>query len=758
VADMSEIINNISYSNHFGQNGDRPGELDMVMEPYTNSLEHLLAHLERIDLFIQQQVTRAREIFAKDAEFRGLFISDDEINAILVDPIGIPRWACDLNNHSSITRRAIEHLVADIEERKRVSIQNGAEFRLEMLAELFKLNDFEKDVLLLCLAPELDLRYERIYAYLHDDITKKRPSIDLILNLLCNAFNEKISARQYLVTESCLFKNQLLQLFEDPSQQAPPLLSNYVKINERIVSYLLGSDEIEKSISPYVRIANPDISLSDVMLPDMVNKRLKSFVLTPPAQNERALFYIQGTSGSGKKTTVKALCSELDRRLLIVDGARLSSVDEINFDLLLQFIKRESVLQNAVLYWEGMDSLQCESKMYQQNSLQIMLESHCGLVVLAGESDWEPTNALLKSRYVHIELPIPSFADRIQLWIKSMDGEIHERGDIDLEKLSNQFYFTGGQIQNAASTAKNMAHWRNPVSPHVTMDDLYTACRMQSNKKLATLATKITPRYTWDEIVLPQDNIQQLQEISSAMKYRYLVFDKWCFSKKLSLGRGFNILFVGPSGTGKTMAADVLAKELNIHLYKIDLSQVVSKYIGETEKNLGKIFQEATADNSILFFDEADALFGKRSEVKDAHDRFANIETGYLLQKMEEHDGIVILASNLRNNIDDAFVRRMYAVVEFPFPDCEHREKIWQRLFPDEVPWQEPLDFKYLARHLKLSGGHIKNVGLCAAFLSAEEGKGVAMRHLMMAIKREYQKLNRPCTEADFGRYYELIK
>ena len=755
---MSDIINNISYSNHFGQNGDRPGELDMVMEPYKNSLEHLLANLERIDLFIQQQVNRAREIFSKDAEFRGLFISDDEINAILADPIGIPRWACDLNNHSSITRRAIEHLVADIEERKRISIQNGAEFRLEKLAELFELNDFEKDVLLLCLAPELDLRYERIYAYLHDDITKKRPSIDLILNLLCNAFNEKISARQYLVTESSLFNNQLLQLFEDPSQQAPPLLSNYVKINERIVSYLLGSDEIEKSISPYVRIADPDISLSDVMLPDMINKRLKSFVLTPPAQNERALIYIQGTSGSGKKTTVKALCSELGRRLLIVDGARLSSVDEVNFDLLLQFIKRESVLQNAVLYWEGMDSLQCESKMYQQNSLQTMLESQGGLVVLAGASDWEPTNALLKNRYVHIELSIPSFADRIQLWIKSMDGEIHERGDIDLEKLSNQFYFTGGQIQNAASTAKNMAIWRNPVSPHVTMDDLYTACRMQSNKKLATLATQITPRYSWDEIVLLPDNLRQLQEISSAMKCRYLVFDKWRFSKKLALGRGFNILFVGPSGTGKTMAADVIAKELNIHLYKIDLSQIVSKYIGETEKNLGKIFQEARADNSILFFDEADALFGKRSEIKDAHDRFANIETGYLLQKMEEHDGIVILASNLRNNIDDAFVRRMFAVVEFPVPDCEHREKLWQRLFPDEVPFEEPIDYKFLARHIKLSGGHIKNIGLCAAFLSAEEGKGVAMRHLIMATKREYQKLNRPCTVLDFGHYYELIK
>jgi SpoVK/Ycf46/Vps4 family AAA+-type ATPase len=292
----------------------------------------------------------------------------------------------------------------------------------------------------------------------------------------------------------------------------------------------------------------------------------------------------------------------------------------------------------------------------------------------------------------------------------------------------------------------------------VSIDDLFLACRMQSKQKLSSLASKVTSRYQWSDIVLPTDSLQQLHEICNAGKNRSHVYEKWGFGNKLSLGKGLNILFVGPPGTGKTMAAEIVAKDLEIDLYKIDLSQVVSKYIGDTEKNLNRIFQAAEADNTILFFDEADALFGKRTEVKDAHDRFANIETGYLLQKMEDHDGIVILSSNLRNNIDQAFLRRMYAIVEFPFPDEEHRKNIWNGLFPKEVPWDEPLDDIFLAKQFKLSGGHIKNIGVRAAFLAASEGNGITMRHIIVATKREYQKLLKPCTEADFGPYYKWVK
>jgi SpoVK/Ycf46/Vps4 family AAA+-type ATPase len=236
------------------------------------------------------------------------------------------------------------------------------------------------------------------------------------------------------------------------------------------------------------------------------------------------------------------------------------------------------------------------------------------------------------------------------------------------------------------------------------------------------------------------------------------VYDRWGFGKKLSLGKGLIALFSGPSGTGKTLSAEILARELGLDLYRIDLSCVVSKYIGETEKNLSRMFAEAQESNAILFFDEADALFGKRSEVKDAHDRYANIEINYLLQRVEEFEGVIILASNLSKNIDAAFVRRLSFMVEFPFPDEGHRLRIWRGIFPRQAPVAEDLDFAFLACKFRIAGGNIKNVALAAAFQAAEAGQAISMVHLVAALKREYQKLGKVCEKADFEQYYEQVR
>jgi SpoVK/Ycf46/Vps4 family AAA+-type ATPase len=245
--------------------------------------------------------------------------------------------------------------------------------------------------------------------------------------------------------------------------------------------------------------------------------------------------------------------------------------------------------------------------------------------------------------------------------------------------------------------------------------------------------------------------LAQLREICNQVKYRRVVYGEWGFDRKLSLGKGVNVLFSGPPGTGKTMAAEVIANELQLDLYKIDLSQVVSKYIGETEKNLDRIFTAAQNANAILFFDEADALFGKRSEVKDAHDRYANIEIGYLLQKMEEYQGMAMLATNLRQHMDEAFVRRIGAIVEFPFPDAEYRQQIWEVIFPQAAPLAEDVNFGILARQVKLAGGNIKNIALAAAFYAAEAGEVIRMQHLIQAARREYQKLGRTWNESEWG-------
>ena len=251
--------------------------------------------------------------------------------------------------------------------------------------------------------------------------------------------------------------------------------------------------------------------------------------------------------------------------------------------------------------------------------------------------------------------------------------------------------------------------------------------------------------------MLPEDTRRQLQEICHCVNHRQTVFSSWGFDRKFSLGKGLNVLFSGTSGTGKTMSAEIIAGELKLDLFKIDLSSVVSKYVGETERNLSRIFREAETSNSILFFDEADALFGKRSEVKDAHDRYANIEINYLLQKLDEYEGIIILATNLKNNLDSAFTRRLNYAVEFPFPDERYRDQIWRKVFPKEAPIAQNVDFSFLAERFRIAGGNIKNVAVNSAFMAATAMSDIRMEHIILAIKREHQKMGKLCAKSEYG-------
>ena len=329
---------------------------------------------------------------------------------------------------------------------------------------------------------------------------------------------------------------------------------------------------------------------------------------------------------------------------------------------------------------------------------------------------------LINNGFIPCVFPLPSYSIRKQLWESCLKDYKLDEG-VDLDALASKFKFSGGQIRDAAHTACSFSGEKNSTSPVLSMEDLYKGCKAQSNQKLSSLALKTNPHYTWEDIILPKDTLEHLKEVSGFIKYKGKVHSDWGFEKKLSLGKGLNVLFSGPPGTGKTMAAEILANEVKLDLYKIDLSSLVSKYIGETEKNLKKIFEEAETSNSILFFDEADALFGKRSEVKDSHDRYANIETAYLLQKMEEHEGAVILASNFRKNMDDAFLRRLHFTIEFPLPDDKSRESIWRKTFPEETPIAKDVDFAFLSK-FKLTGGNIKNIVLAASFLAAEHSRG----------------------------------
>jgi SpoVK/Ycf46/Vps4 family AAA+-type ATPase len=379
--------------------------------------------------------------------------------------------------------------------------------------------------------------------------------------------------------------------------------------------------------------------------------------------------------------------------------------------------------------------------------LLMLIDRHPQIVIIAGQSPWQARGSQRQRHLIWLDFPVPDYAHRLTLWSHFI-GQcgVVAPADLDLVDLAGQFSLTAAQIHDAVATAADQSRLRDASLDN---HELFVAARSYSSPGLANLAHKIDARYTWDDIVLPTDQLAMLKEIIATVRGRPLVLETWGVGEKLAASAGVTILFAGPPGTGKTMAAEVVASELGLELYKIDLSTVVNKYIGETEKNLGRIFDEASNSNAILFFDEADAIFGKRSEVKDAHDRYANIEVSYLLQRMETYDGVTVLATNLRANLDDAFTRRLQFAVDFPFPDETYRLRIWQSLFPPGLPRAPNLDLPLLARRFKLAGGNIRNIIVSAAYLAAADGAVVTMPHLLHGARRELQKMGRLLKEKE---------
>ncbi|MGA1871562.1 MAG: AAA family ATPase [bacterium] len=730
-----------------------------LMAAYRASLEHLLDELQRIDMLIRIQVIifRLKGKGVMD-EFQGLCIEEKDIDSILLDedPFRIegikelPQFKAFFDNLERIEKR--------IAHKKEASLQMGIELRLERLKNLFGLSSAEMDILLISLAPELDARYETLYSYIQDDVTKKRAYIELILKIVCQSLPAQLEARGYFMPNAPLFKNYILYMFDDPSHQNATLQRKYLKVDERVINYLLGFDDIDARLFPYARPGTPHTKWEDLYLPLNLKNQLMRVAHKLESNAEGLIFYFQGAYGTGKQSTAEAICHTRGIGLLTINVKSLQNREQMSFAEAVSLISREAVLQGSAIYWDGFDDLLIEDK---QPLLKVFLdemEIHRGLVFLAGNKVWEPADVFYAKFFFHVEFPFPTYTERVQLWTRALGKNPGSGENLNLKDVSNKFRLSGGQIKDAAVTARNLAVWRDSGKEQISNTDLYAACRIQSNRTLSTLAKKIVPHFKWDDIVLPKDKLAQLREVCTHLKYRSLVYEEWGFDKKLSLGKGLNVLFAGASGTGKTMAAEIMASELGLDLYKIDLSTVVSKYIGETEKNLAGIFSEAETSNAILFFDEADALFGKRSEVRDAHDRFANIEISYLLQRMEEYEGMTIMATNLRKNMDEAFVRRMHFTIEFPFPKEKERRLIWNVIWPEKAPRSNDLDLNFVARRFELSGGNIKNIALAAAFYATEDGGVVNMAHLIRAIQRENQKMGKMVLKGEYGEYAKLAK
>lgn len=708
-------------------------------------IDSLLLALQRLEQLLKQAVDAAPAAYGTEAAtdpYRGLHISRDEVERLLSrQPCTPILWANGENINESLPNP-----VSDVSQ-------------LGWLQRIFDLSSFDLDLILIALAPELDLRYERLYAYLQDDVTRKRPSVELAFNLLCPSAAAKLVRRKHFAPNAPLIRYGLLHLIPDVNQVQPPLLAHYLRLDEQIVRLLLGQEGIEPLLAPFCQLNKAAVSFKELPLIPQMKQALAVLAVQRHAENQPLHLYFQGPHDSGKRLGAEAIADKLGMSLLAVDLVRVLE-SQTDFEQFLKLLFREAWFQNAILYLDGFDTLRQQDYTIPCQRLMDMLAEDAGITILAGVESWVSV-ASGQTDVIPVSFPIPDFVQRRTYWQAKLAEARITLDTQDLYALSDRFRLTPDQIANAVAIARNQVCWRAAAkscdeltaqsSDRPTISDLFAAARTQSGHDLMTLARKIEPKYTWADIVLSSDQLDQLRELCNQAKYRHIVYGEWGFERKLSLGKGLNILFTGSPGTGKTMAAEVIANELQLDLYKIDLSQVVSKYIGETEKNLDRIFTAALNANAILFFDEADALFGKRSEVKDAHDRYANIEIGYLLQKMEEYEGVAILATNLRQNLDEAFVRRLQFIVEFPFPDEEYRRRIWEVVFPPEAPLSDRVDFSVLAREIKLAGGNIKNIALAAAFYAAEAGDRIQMSHLVQAARREYQKLGRTWNEVEWN-------
>ena len=709
------------------------------------------------------QIMSQRNGGGLDDNFRGLLVSEAQLIRGLPDgPSYLAESPAEPPAEPDRFLPAISKWQEELAAARSESLEHGVSLRLERLRGFYELDDWETGIVILCLAPELDRKYDTIYAYLQDDVTKKWPTVDLALRLFCPGPEDRVAKRESFVNTAPLVRDGLVRVAESSNVTESPLLSRCLRLETRVADYLLGSDGLDERLTSTELLAQPDVEWDQVVLPGETLVQLEQLtqeLLTDSHVGRGIVLHLVGPPGIGKKTVAKALCRDLGKGLLVVDCAILLASDQ-GVGSLANAAYREAMFHDAILCWDNFHLLLGnEPKQLAARSALIQgLSPRSALTILTGETAWRAPAGLEQQSLLTVEIPRPDFPQREQLWASHLNGYQTGLTAQEVTSLAGRFRFNGGQIRRAVATARDLAGWRSENERQITLEDLNSASRWHSSQGLANMARKIQTYYSWDDIVLPDDQKAQLKEICGYFENIPLVFGQWGFQSKTNLGKGLTILFAGPSGTGKTMASEIMAGALGLDLYKIDLASLVSKYIGETEKNLDAVFNEAEDSNSILFFDEADAIFGKRSEVRDAHDRYANVEVSYLLQKMEEYQGIVILATNFRRNMDDAFVRRLQFAVEFPFPEEQYRLQIWERVFPREAPLEEDIDLRFLARQLKLSGGNIKNIAVAGAFLAAQASSSIGMEQVMWATKREYQKMGKLLVDSDFGQYFDLVK
>lgn len=605
---------------------------------------------------------------------------------------------------------------------------------LDRLCAAFGLSAFERDVVLLCAGMELDGHWAALCASAQGSEARAYPTFALALAALPGAHWTAITPA------GALRRWRIVEL--SPSET---ITAARIALDERVLHYLTGVSYLDDRLAA---LTTPMPAAEGLLAPshEAIAKVVAVRLGKSLRDGMRTAVHLSGTPPANLARVAATIASLSGLRAYALPISHTPST-AAERGALARLWERDARLAPALLYVEIQDGdLPRDAAEFFESLDAAFIVGSRSPVRLAGDLVW------------HVDVPQPSIEERRALWISAL-GKLAPVLKSEIDAIAAHFLVTPATMraiatQLAASTPprRKRRHNAGDDDPDALLKKaLWSTCRVEARVDLDELAQRIEPRATWNDLVLPIPQKNTLREIAAQVRHRATVYETWGFAAKADRGLGISALFSGSSGTGKTMAAEVLANALGLDLYRIDLSQIVSKYIGETEKNLRRVFDAAERGGAILLFDEADALFGKRSEVKDSHDRYANIEVSYLLQRMESYHGLAILTTNSKSALDQAFMRRIRFAITFPFPDTAQRAEIWQRVFPAAVP-TEALDSNKLAR-LNLPGGNIRNIAMGAAFLAADAGEPVRMTHLLRAARTEAAKLERPLTDAEVGSW-----
>ncbi|NMF62512.1 ATP-binding protein (plasmid) [Brasilonema octagenarum UFV-E1] len=598
---------------------------------------------------------------------------------------------------------------------------------LERICQIFDLSAFERDVLLLCAAMELSNDFASVCSAAQPEGQKAYPTLGLALAALPNPHWDAIAPY------APLRRWRLIQIGEGHALTLCPL-----RIDERILHYLVGIQYLDERLSGMIE----PLQSSNDLVPShqTVAEKAAAVLLHTPTTGELPSIQFYGIEYANKRDIAVTVCEMLGLQLNTI-SAQVVPVIPNELDNFIRLWNRE-ILLNASALLINCDELDT-SDVARLRAIAHLIERLNGVLMITSRE-----RMTVKQRpTVSFDIHKPTLEEQGAVWREALSDLVPQLNG-SVNTLVNQFNLNTVSIQ--AACAEVAGHLSQKPENDIN-NILWDVCRIQARPRLDELAQRIEPAAGWEDLVLPPLQKQILHEVAAHVRQRSTVYESWGFGGKSARGLGITALFAGASGTGKTLAAEVLANELRLDLYRIDLSSVISKYIGETEKNLRQVFDTAEEGGVILLFDEADALFGKRSEVKDSRDRHANIEVSYLLQRMEAYPGLAVLTTNLKSSIDTAFLRRIRFVLQFPFPDAIQRAEIWRRVFPTSTPTQG-LDAMKLAK-LNVAGGNIRNIALNAAFLAADARESVQMKHLLRAAQSEYSKLEKPLTDAEVGSW-----